>query len=174
QGRGQPLGGAHRQGPPGRRDRLCPGLRAGAAAPRRGGEPGAERRGRPRPQPRRDRRREHGDDPREALTLPARRCAGCGTLSLDRGRACPACGAAGGSDVTLSGRGRLLSWTVTRVAPARYEAEAPYAVGLLELAEGPRLTARLEGDPERLSAGEPVTLASIDELSGPIFRPASR
>ncbi|PYM81711.1 MAG: hypothetical protein DME09_16275 [Candidatus Rokuibacteriota bacterium] len=108
------------------------------------------------------------------MTLPARRCAGCGTLSLDRGRACPACGAADGSDVTLSGRGRLVSWTVIRVAPARYEAEAPYTVGLLELVEGPRLTARLEGDPAGLSAGQPVTLASIDELRGPIFRPASR
>jgi len=63
---------------------------------------------------------------------------------------------------------------VIRVAPARYAAEAPYAVGLLELAEGPRLTARLEGDPAALSAGQPVTLASIDELRGPIFRPASR
>jgi len=62
---------------------------------------------------------------------------------------------------------------VIRVAPARYAAEAPYAVGLLELAEGPRLTARLEGDPAALSAGQPVTLASIDELRGPIFRAAS-
>jgi uncharacterized OB-fold protein len=62
---------------------------------------------------------------------------------------------------------------VIRVAPGRYAAEAPYAVGLLELAEGPRLTARLEGDPAALSAGQPVTLASIDELRGPIFRAAS-
>src|SRR5438132_6950155 len=41
-------------------------------------------------------------------------------------------------------RSRLVSWTVIRVAPARYEAEAPYTVGLLELVEGPRLTARSE------------------------------
>ncbi len=102
--------------------------------------------------------------------LPARRCAGCGTLSLDPARSCPSCGTAGGSDVTLSGRGRLVSWTVIRVAPARYAAEAPYAVGLLELAEGPRLTARLEGDPERLSAGQSLVLASIDPERGPIFR----
>ena len=104
--------------------------------------------------------------------LKARRCAECGKLSLDAGHPCPFCGSRGGSAVALSGRGRLLSWTVIRVAPGRYAAEAPYTVGLLELEEGLRLTARLEGDPERLSAGEAVSVASLDPARGPIFRPA--
>ncbi len=104
--------------------------------------------------------------------LRARRCAECRQLSIESGRSCPFCGSAGGSEVALSGRGRLISWTVIRVAPARYAAEAPYAVGLLELEEGPRLTARLAGDPEQLSAGQPVALASLDAARGPIFGPA--
>ncbi|MFQ5521819.1 MAG: Zn-ribbon domain-containing OB-fold protein, partial [Candidatus Methylomirabilia bacterium] len=62
---------------------------------------------------------------------------------MEEGRACPSCGAQGASPLSFSGRGRLLSWTVIRVPPARYASEAPYAVGLLELEEGPRLTARL-------------------------------
>jgi uncharacterized OB-fold protein len=102
--------------------------------------------------------------------LRGRRCAGCGTLSVPSGAACPSCGAAGGTDLELSGRGRLLSWTVIRVAPARYAAEAPYAVGLLELAEGARLTARIEGDPTALAAGQPMVLASVDPARGPLFR----
>ena len=104
--------------------------------------------------------------------LKARRCAECGKLSLDAGRPCPFCGSQGGSAVTLSGRGRLLSWTVIRVAPGRYAAEAPYAVGLLELPEGLRLTARLEADSEQLTAGQAVAFASLDPTRGPIFRPA--
>lgn len=104
--------------------------------------------------------------------LLGRRCAACGKLSLEAGRPCPFCGAPGGSPVVVSGRGRLLSWTVIRVAPARFAAEAPYAVGLLELPEGLRLTARLEGDPERFTAGQAVALASVDPTRGPIFRPA--
>ncbi|MGH7331321.1 MAG: Zn-ribbon domain-containing OB-fold protein [Candidatus Rokuibacteriota bacterium] len=72
--------------------------------------------------------------------------------------------------MNLSGRGRLLSWTVIRVAPPRYASEAPYAVGLLELAEGPRITARLEGDPERLAAGQPMGLFAVDPARGPVFR----
>ncbi|HET8578996.1 MAG TPA: OB-fold domain-containing protein [Methylomirabilota bacterium] len=102
--------------------------------------------------------------------LQARRCAECGKLSV--GRECPFCGSQGSSEVPLSGRGRLLSWTVIRVAPGRYAAEAPYAVGLLELPEGLRLTARLEGDPEQLRAGQAVAFASLDSARGPIFRPA--
>ena len=104
--------------------------------------------------------------------LQGRRCAGCGKLSLDGGRSCPFCGSQGGSFVPLSGRGRLLSWTVIRVAPARYAAEAPYAVGLLELEEGLRLTARLEADPEKLTAGQAVAFVSLDPSRGPLFRPA--
>ena len=105
--------------------------------------------------------------------LTGRRCAECGRLAVDRGKACPFCGGEGGPDVALSGRGALVSWTVIRVAPARYAAEAPYTVGLVELEEGPRLTARIAGDPERLTAGESLTLGSVDAARGPIFRPTS-
>jgi hypothetical protein len=104
--------------------------------------------------------------------LQGRRCADCGKLSVDQGKPCPFCGSQGGSAVALSGRGRLISWTVIRVAPGRYASEAPYAVGLVELDEGLRLTARLSGDPEKLTAGEVLTFASLDLFRGPIFRPA--
>ncbi len=101
--------------------------------------------------------------------LPARRCVECGKLSVNA-VTCRFCGAEGGEAVSLSGRGRLLSWTVIRVAPARYASEAPYAVGLLELAEGPRITARLEGDPDRLAAGQSMGLVTVDPARGPVFR----
>lgn len=104
--------------------------------------------------------------------LQGRRCAECGKLSLDGGHPCPFCGSQGGSVVSLSGSGRLLSWTTIRVAPGRYATEAPYAVGLLELEEGLRLTARLVADPEQLTAGQAVAFASLDAARGPIFRPA--
>jgi scaffold protein (connect acetoacetyl-CoA thiolase and HMG-CoA synthase) len=101
--------------------------------------------------------------------LSARCCAECGKMSVNAAT-CRFCGAEGGEVVNLSGRGRLLSWTVIRVAPARYASEAPYAVGLLELAEGPRITARLEGDPERLVAGQSLGLVTVDPTRGPVFR----
>ncbi len=102
--------------------------------------------------------------------LEGRRCAECAKIAVDGKRPCPFCGSQGGTPVPLSGRAQLLSWTVIRVAPARFAAEAPYTVGVLELDEGPRLTARIEGDPERLAIGQPVTVASVDPTRGPIFR----
>lgn len=104
--------------------------------------------------------------------LTARRCSECGKLALDAGRPCPSCGGHGGSTVALSGRARLLSWTLIRVPQGRYADEAPYAIGLLELPEGLRLTARLAGDPERLTQGQDLTVESLDPSRGPIFRPA--
>jgi uncharacterized OB-fold protein len=102
--------------------------------------------------------------------LPARRCAECRGLSVNAAL-CRFCGAEGGEAVTLSGRGRLVSWTVIRVAPARYAAEAPYAVGLLELEEGARITARVAGDGEHLREGQALTLVTVDPARGPIFEP---
>jgi len=102
--------------------------------------------------------------------LLGRRCTECGRLSVENGTNCPFCGNAGGDRVPLSGRGRLLSWTVIRIAPARYASEAPYSIGLLELDEGPRLTARVNGEPERFAAGQRVLFASLDAARGPVFR----
>ena len=101
--------------------------------------------------------------------LPARRCAECGKVSVNAA-ICRFCGAEGGEALDLSGGGHLISWTVIRIPPARYAAEAPYAVGLLQLDEGPRLTARVAGDPEQLAAGQRMVLVSVDAARGPIFQ----
>jgi uncharacterized OB-fold protein len=104
--------------------------------------------------------------------LQGLRCVACGTLAVDTGQSCPACGAREGTAVPLAGRGRLVSWTVIRVAPQRYAAEAPYTIGLVELDEGLRLTARVEGPPEALAAGIGLAVVARDPERGPIFRPS--
>jgi uncharacterized OB-fold protein len=104
--------------------------------------------------------------------LEGRRCAECGKVVVEGKRPCPFCGSQGGTAVQLSGRAELLSWTVIRVAPARFATEAPYTVGVLRLDEGPRLTARVEGDPEQLAIGQRLVLASVDTARGPLFRTA--
>jgi uncharacterized protein len=101
--------------------------------------------------------------------LQGTRCGECGKVSVSGGRSCPFCGSQGGIAVPLSGRGRLISWTVIRVPPSRYATEAPYAVGLLELEEGPRLTARVAGDVDGLSAHQAVVFKGHDPARGPIF-----
>jgi uncharacterized OB-fold protein len=43
----------------------------------------------------------------------------------------------------FGGKGTLLSYTVITDAPAGFESNAPYALGLVQLDEGPTLTAQL-------------------------------
>ena len=103
--------------------------------------------------------------------LQARRCGECGKVSAEE-KYCARCGSERGEMLSLSGRGKLLSWTTIRVAPARYAAEAPFNVGIVELDEGVRMTARIDGDPERFSQGQRLTLSSVDAARGPIFAAA--
>jgi len=49
----------------------------------------------------------------------------------------------------FSGFGDVLSYTVIHAAPAGFQKEIPYIVGLVELEEGPRVTAQIvDIDPE--------------------------
>lgn len=100
--------------------------------------------------------------------LHGRRCGECGKVSVEEGR-CARCGSERGETFRLSGRGTLVSWTTIRVAPARYAAEAPYTVGVVQLEEGCRVTARVSGEPERFAAGQRLALTAIDPARGPIF-----
>ena len=78
------------------------------------------------------------------------------------------------------GRGTLLALTLSRVAPKALEHLAPYALGLVQLEEGPRLLARIDAPYESLRIGQALTLAWDDGTGGgagaaPIylFRPAA-
>lgn len=64
------------------------------------------------------------------------------------------------------GRGKLLALTLSRVAPKALEHLAPYALGLVQLEEGPRLLARIDAPYESLRIGQALTLAWDDRTSG--------
>ncbi len=48
-----------------------------------------------------------------------------------------------GTPHTLSGDGTVLTYAVVHAPPAGYEGNAPYVVAIIQLAEGPRITAQL-------------------------------
>jgi uncharacterized OB-fold protein len=56
---------------------------------------------------------------------------------------CPYCGGEAKNQYAFSGRGEVYSYTVLYDAPAGYEANVPYTVALVKLAEGPVITAQL-------------------------------
>ena len=76
----------------------------------------------------------------------------------------------------MSGKGIVSTWVVIHKAwfPA-FAADIPYNVVQVELAEGPRLTAKMVGlDGKPIKVGEPVVVDFEDvddELTLPVFRP---
>ncbi|MCS7122214.1 MAG: Zn-ribbon domain-containing OB-fold protein [Archaeoglobaceae archaeon] len=77
------------------------------------------------------------------------KCNDCGSYTCPPKATCNNCGSRNLVKVELSGKGRILSFTTTYVAPAGYEKEVPYVVAMVELEEGPCIMGRLEIDPEK-------------------------
>lgn len=82
--------------------------------------------------------------------LVGARCLRCGTLYVPPRPLCSRCHGAEMSWQELSGRGRLVGFTAINVVLSRmlkegYGRENPYLTGIVALAEGPRIAARLVG-----------------------------
>jgi hypothetical protein len=67
------------------------------------------------------------------------KCAKCKRVTVPPRSACARCGNAGLSWIELPNRGRLVTYTVIHVPPAQFQTLAPYAIGIVEVAEGTRL-----------------------------------
>jgi uncharacterized OB-fold protein len=107
--------------------------------------------------------------------LVLQRCPRDGFFFYPRSR-CPGCLGADWTWEEVAGRGRVHSFTVDRVGhvPALRE-RTPYAIAIVELDAGPRLTARLvDCDPDVVKVGMPVVTAYEDVEGTTLvhFRPA--
>ena len=90
-------------------------------------------------------------------TLDFWNCKACGQLEAVPGPTCRKCGDDQFERQAASGRAKVMSWTVIRRAPARFRHEAPYAVALIELEEGVRMTVRLREIPDDVRTGDSAT-----------------
>lgn len=107
--------------------------------------------------------------------LLIQRCADCATLRLPWLPGCNACGSAVWDTVEASGEGVVYSYVVMHHPP--FPAfDPPYAVGLVELAEGVRMVSNVIGVPcDKVRIGLPVRLEFVrcdEELELPVFRAA--
>jgi uncharacterized protein len=74
---------------------------------------------------------------------------------------CPECGGEAKSLYNFSGRGKVYSYTTVYTPPAGYEENAPYTVALVELEEGPLVTAQLTDLGEQsIEIGTPVEMVT--------------
>ncbi|MFH8404469.1 bifunctional MaoC family dehydratase N-terminal/OB-fold nucleic acid binding domain-containing protein [Streptomyces sp. NPDC018019] len=104
--------------------------------------------------------------------LLIQRCTDCATLRFPWLPGCNHCGSDGWDTVEATGTGTVFSYVVMHHPP--FPAfDPPYAVGLIELAEGVRMVAGVVGvPPEKVRIGMPVRLEfrAVDEdLVLPVF-----
>ncbi len=98
------------------------------------------------------------------------KCSDCGAVIAPPLGSCYNCGSSKMEWTEVSGKGRLIAFTVIHVAPEQFQDEAPYYVAIVELDEGTRVTARLSGfdplKPEEVELGIPMELTYETGSSG--------
>jgi hypothetical protein len=97
----------------------------------------------------------------QRYSLVGEECHGCGAKLFPPRDVCPDCSRPAQELYTFSGRGTIYSYSTVYNAPSGYEEFAPYTVALVELDEGPMLTAQLTdlGDREP-EIGMPVEMVT--------------
>lgn len=97
--------------------------------------------------------------------LMGSRCGRCGALYAPPRPICPGCHGVQMDWVEMSGKGKLAAFTCIAIGPAAmiaegYNRDNPYCSAVIELDEGARVDARLEGidpkKPEEIAVGMPL------------------
>jgi uncharacterized OB-fold protein len=109
--------------------------------------------------------------------LRIQRCADCSAPYFYPRPVCPACGSTRVEWFTASGRARLYSYVINHRPARGFEDDAPYAIAVVQLAEGPRMMTNLTGipaTPDDLILDMPlrVVFEQRGEVSLPMFTPA--
>jgi uncharacterized OB-fold protein len=89
---------------------------------------------------------------------------------------CPACGSRNVEWFTASGRATLYSYVINHRPAPGFEDDAPYAIAVVELDEGPRMMTSIVGvpaTPEALELDMPlrVRFEQRGDVSLPVFGP---
>lgn len=98
------------------------------------------------------------------------KCQDCGSYCIPQRQICPTCHSKNMEIVNFSGKGELVAYTVIFVPPVKmaeagYDAKNPYCSGVIELVEGPRISAQILDvdlmNPENIKIGTPMTMTTI-------------
>ncbi len=100
-------------------------------------------------------------------------CTKCGKWHFPARLICDECGSEEFETKAMGRTGKILTYTVIRVPPAPFKDQAPYAVAVVEMDDGARLTAMVADYREDdLAPGKPIRLEfrriQSDGASGPI------
>jgi hypothetical protein len=107
--------------------------------------------------------------------LVVQRCAGCGALRFPARELCSGCLGTTAAWVPVSGRGEVFSYNVMhQIYHPGFAGDVPYAVVVVKLAEGPKLTTNLvDCSPAAITIGMPVEVV-FDDVSSDVTLPRFR
>jgi hypothetical protein len=91
--------------------------------------------------------------------LEAGKCQKCGQVHFPPRRVCSKCKGTTFETIHLSEEGRLVTFTVVRVASDKFSKQTPFVVGIVELNDGLRLTTQLaDVDVDKVEIDQKVKL----------------
>ncbi len=91
--------------------------------------------------------------------LEALKCKNCGYIAFPPREICPECRNTDFEKTVLSDKGKIISYTVIRVAPKQFSFQSPYPVAIIELEGGGRITAQIaDANPEDVKIGAKVRI----------------
>jgi len=94
-------------------------------------------------------------------------CERCGARIFPPRDVCPECEAPAKTPLVFSGRGEVYSYSTVYHPPRGFEEFAPYTVALVQLEEGPMVTAQLtDVDADHVRVGMPVEMVTRKVQSG--------
>jgi len=102
-------------------------------------------------------------------------CPQCEATYLPPRAICPQCFGGELAWVEVSGKGKLAAFTSIYIAPTfmvgqGFDRDNPYLTGIVELDDGPKISARLVGfdptQPEQVRIGTPVSIAFLEHGEG--------
>ncbi len=77
--------------------------------------------------------------------LMAGKCTKCGKIHLPPRPVCDKCYSSEFTWMPISGKGKLLTYTIIHVAPPQFQDLAPYTVGIVQLKNGLKLPGMISG-----------------------------
>ncbi len=106
------------------------------------------------------------------LGLP--HCQNCDKYFFYPRMLCPHCHSTKVETVRVSGRGTIYTYTIVRRHPnPAFNARVPYAIALIDLAEGPRMLSAVRAAPEQVKIGATVEVVFeplSEEVTLPCFK----
>lgn len=91
--------------------------------------------------------------------LEAGKCKKCGKVYFPPRIICAECKSQEFETVNLQKEGKLLTYTIIRVAPSQFMDQAPYAMGVVELNDGVKILSQIaDCDLDKLEIGQKVRI----------------